>query len=427
MNKKIIFQQLIADFISKPLTNIFPRELLIPEDVPKVVSLLGPRRAGKTYVLFDLVRRLRATIPAHRLVYINLEDDRLFPLHLEDLDALITGYYEMYPTSKDEKVWFFLDEVQEVDQWEKFIRRLSDQENCRVYITGSSSKLLSRELATSLRGRTLPFEVFPLSFREFMLFNNIDADSYSSKGKSLHAHWLRKYLLQGGFPELVFLPEELHRRTINEYIDLMLFRDLTERFALKNPSLLKYLLKFLLVNIANPISVTKVYHDLKSQGYAVGKNTVFEYISYLEEAFALFRVEIFSKSLRVQAVNPSKVYAIDPAFKYAMSIGEDIGRVFENAVFVELRRHGIQPSYLLGNQEVDFFWSNGLLINVCYQASEESTRRREILGLTHAMNNLSLKESWLITAGEKSDVNLEGNIIHIIPYWEFLNQHFPKL
>lgn len=427
MNKKIIFQQLIADFISKPLANIFPRELQIPEDIPKVISLLGPRRAGKTYVLFDLIKRLRVNIPAHRLIYINLEDDRLFPILLEDLDAMVSGYYEMYPSSKDEKVWFFLDEVQEVDQWEKFIRRLSDQENCRVYITGSSSKLLSRELATSLRGRTLSFEVFPLSFREFLQFNRIEADPYSSKGKALFAHWLGKYLKQGGFPELVFLPEEQHRKTINEYIDLMLFRDLTERFSLKNPALLKYLLKFLLSNMANPISITKIYHDLKSQGYAVGKNTVFEYISYLEEAFALFRVEIFSKSLRVQAVNPSKVYAIDPAFKYSMSFGEDIGRVFENAVFVELRRQGIQPSYLLGNQEVDFFWFNGLLINVCYLASEKSTRMREISGLRQAMHNLSIQESWLITASEKDDLEWEGKIIHIIPYWEFINLHFPML
>jgi len=263
LNKKIIFQQLIADFISKPLANIFPRELQIPEDLPKVISLLGPRRAGKTYVLFDLIKRLRVTIPAHRLIYLNLEDDRLFPLHLEDLDAMVSGYYEMYPTSKDEKVWFFLDEVQEVDQWEKFIRQISDQENCRIYITGSSSKLLSRELATSLRGRTLPFEVFPLSFREFMQFNSVETDPYTSKGKAMYAHWLRKYLMQGGFPELIFLPEEQHRRTINEYIDLMLFKNLTERFSLKTLAIFKYLLQFLLSNVANSKSVRNICRPRK--------------------------------------------------------------------------------------------------------------------------------------------------------------------
>lgn len=432
MNKKAVFQELIADFISRPLTNVLPRELTIPDDVPKVVSLLGPRRAGKTHILFDAVRRLRHKIPVHRLVYINFEDDRLFPLQLDDLDAMVTGYYEIYPEAKDEMVWFFLDEVQEVDHWEKFVRRLSDQEYIRVYITGSSSKLLSKELATSMRGRTLPYEVFPLSFREFLQFNQIEADIFSSKGKALLAHWLQRYLLQGGFPELVFLPEEVHRRTINEYIDLMLYKDLMERYSLKNPALLKYLLKFLLGNMANPISVTKVYNDLKSQGYAVGKNTVFEYISYLEEAFCLFRVEIFDASARVQAVNPSKIYAIDSAFKYSMSIGRDIGRVFENTVFMELRRQGIQPSYLRGDQEVDFFWEGGQLINACFDASNHSTRQRELHGLHRAMNQLDLKESWLITTDEKKDISQDGSVIHVLPLWEFLlNRHtmgiIPKL
>lgn len=419
MNKKIIFQQLIADFVNKPLIDIIPRELKIPADVPKIVSLLGPRRAGKTYILLDLIKSLRTTIAPHRLVYVNLEDDRLFPLVLEDLDQLVNAYYEMYPLAKDEKVWFFLDEVQEVEHWEKFVRRLLDQENCRIYITGSSSKLLSRELSSSLRGRTLPFEVFPLSFREFLNFNKIETDNYSSKGKALNVHWLRKYLSQGGFPELVMLPEEFHRHTINEYLNLMLFKDLSERFNLKNPALLKYLFKFLLTNIASPISITKIYLDLKSQGYAIGKNTVFEYISHLEEAFAIFKVEIYSKSERVQAVNPRKMYTIDPAFKNNMSFGEDLGRVFENAVYLELRRRGIQPSYILEDQEIDFYWSGGSMINACYSISDENTVKREVSGLIKALNKADLKVGWVITAGDKTEIKSEGKTIQIIPYWEF--------
>lgn len=420
MDKKAVFQQIIADFIARPLEGVVSRQVDIPEDVPKIVSLLGPRRAGKTYVLFDLVSRLRKKIPAHRLVYINFEDDRLFPLRLEDLDALLRGYYEMYPGNKDERVWFFLDEVQEVEQWEKFVRRLADQENCRIYITGSSSKLLSKELATGLRGRTLPFEVFPLNFPEFLRFNGVEADSYSSRGQALLLHWLRRYLKQGGFPELVFLPEALHRRTIDEYIDLMLYRDLTERFSVKHPAMLKYLLKFLLGNMANPISVTKVFYDLKSQGYTLAKNTVFDYFSYLEEAFLLFRVEIWSPSVRAQAVNPSKIYAIDPAFKYAMSISEDTGRVFENAVFLELRRRGYPLHYVQHGQEVDFFWENGQLINAAYSLAEPATRDRETRGLFNAMRLLGHSESRLITWDERGEIAEGGKKVIVQPLWEFL-------
>jgi uncharacterized protein len=420
MNKKQVFQRLISDFIEKPLDQVVAREIGIPEDVPKIISLLGPRRAGKTYVLYGLIKRLRQTIPAHRLVYINFEDDRLFPLQLADLDALLQGYYELYPQNKDVQVWFFLDEVQEAEGWEKFARRLIDQENCRVYLTGSSSKLLSRELATALRGRTLPYEVFPLSFREFLSFNGIDPNPHSSKGQALLFHWLRRYLQQGGFPELVFLPEELHRRTINEYIDLMLYRDLVERFSIKSPALLKYLLKHALANMANPMSTTKVYNDLKSQGYAVGKNTVFDYLSYLEEAFILFRVEKWSRSARVQAVNPSKVYAIDPAFKYAMSISEDTGRVFENAVFLELRRRGLPLHYFHEGQEVDFYWEDGQLVNACYSLAETGTLQREAQGLLKAMQHLGLPEGRIITWDEQRTIREPAGTIHIQPLWEFL-------
>ena len=315
---------------------------------------------------------------------------------------------------------FFLDEVQEVENWEKFVRRLIDQENCRVYLTGSSSKLLSQELATTLRGRTLPYEVFPLSFKEFLQFNQVEVNPRSSKGQAFLLHWLSRYLRQGGFPELVFLPESLHRPTINEYIDLMLYRDLTERFSLKNPALLKYLLKFLLNNMSNSISVSKVYNDLKSQGYSVGRNTVFEYIDLLEEAFILFRVRKWSHSIRVQASNPSKIYAIDPAFKYAMSIHEDIGRVFENSVFLELKRRSISPHYWLDSQEVDFFWENGTLINACYSLTHPETRKREINGLLLAMKKLDLKSGKLITWDKKETVKEGSRTIFIQPLWEFL-------
>jgi len=420
MGKKQAFQQIIADFIDRSLDGVRPRDLDVPLDVPKIVSLLGPRRAGKTYVLFHLIRQLRATVPANRLVYINLEDDRLFPLQLEDLDGMLQGYYEMFPENRTQQVWFFLDEVQEVAQWEKFVRRLSDQENCRIYLTGYSSKLLSRELATSLRGRTLPYEVFPLSYSEFLAFNGIEIHPFTSQGQALAIHWLARYMRQGGFPELVFLPEDLHRRTINEYIDLMLYRDLTERFSLKNTALLKYLLKFVMLNISNPISVSRLFNDLKSQGYAVSKNTVYEYLSYLEEAFVLYRAPIWSPSIRVQAVRPEKVYAVDTAFKYAMTMNEDKGRVFENLVYMALRRRGLAPHYWLDGQEVDFFWENGQLINACFDASDPDTRRREINGLLLAMEKSGQPQSLLLTWDEENTHTANGRTVQVKPLWRYL-------
>ena len=418
--KKQIFQQIISDFFGKSLDHVKSRELDIPLDVPKIVSLLGPRRSGKTYLLFDVIRRLKEQIPADRLVYVNFEDDRLFPLKLEDMEELVQAYYELYPHHKDEQVWFFFDEIQEVPNWEKFIRRLFDQENCRIYLTGSSAKLLSRELATALRGRSIPYEVFPLSFKEFLSFKEISANPKTSKGQALLIHYLDLYLKQGGFPELVFLPEDLHNRVINEYIDLMLYRDLTERFSVRYPQLVKYLLKYMLSNLARPLSINKMYNDVKSQGYKIGKNTIYEYISYLEEAFIVFRIDIWSRSVRKQAVNPSKSYVIDPAFKYAMSIEKDRGRVFENVVFLELKRRGIHPFYVLNKQEVDFYWGEGLLVNACLDYRDEKTKEREVKGLLEAMEVLGLKESQLISWDRKEILTFGNRKITVKPLWEFL-------
>lgn len=420
MDKKFVFRTLIADFMETPLRPSKSRDLNIPTDVPKIVSLLGPRRAGKTYVLYDIVRQLRKTVPVNRIVYINFEDDRLFPLQLSDMDALLQAYYEMFPQNRDQTVWFMLDEVQEIPNWEKFVRRLADTENCRIYLTGSSSKLLSRELATALRGRTLPFEVFPLSFGEFLRFNDIAlAHPDGSKAQALALHWFDRWMAQGGFPELVFLPEELHRAVINEYLDLMLYRDLTQRFSVKQPALLKYLLKYFLQNMANPTSITKVFNDLKSQGFSVGKNTVFDYISHMEEAYVLFQTDIWHKSARAQAVNPSKYYAIDPALKYTMSIGQDKGWVLENAVFLHLRRQGLAPHYFLQKQEVDFYWENGIPLNVCLDFSAPETRQRELKGMLQALQALDLPTGTILTRDQHEDIQVEGRQIAVRAAWRY--------
>lgn len=419
MQKKEIFKQIIVDFFEKPLENVKPRNLQIPVDVPKIVSLLGARRTGKTHILYNTVKQLREKIEVDRLVYINFEDDRIFPVELQDMDALVQGYYEMFPENRDKKVWFFFDEIQEVPNWEKFVRRLSDTENCRIYLTGSSSRMLSRELASSLRGRTLPYEVFPLDFEEFLQFNEIELNKRSSHGQATALYWFDQWLAQGGFPELVFLDQSLHSRVINEYLDLMLYRDLTQRFAVKQPTVMKYLLKFFLQNLANPLSINKVTNDLRSQGYTVAKKTVHEYTSHFEEAFVLFRVNIWKKSVRAQAINPSKLYTIDPAFKYAMSMGADRGRVFENAVFLHLRKQGISPHYFLEKQEVDFYWENGKAINACYDMSDPKTRKRELTGMMEALVSLSLDEGYILTRDQSETIIQEGKTIHVLPAWQY--------
>ncbi|HFC00759.1 MAG TPA: ATP-binding protein, partial [Phaeodactylibacter sp.] len=373
----------------------------------------------KTYSLFYIIQELRKKIDRNRLVYINFEDDRLFPLQLKDMDDFLQSYYELYPTNRDKKVWFFFDEIQEVPNWEKFIRRVWDTENCRIYLTGSSSKLLSREIATSLRGRTLPYEIFPLNFSEFLSFNKIKTNTNTSKGQTTILHWFDEWLQQGGFPELVFLPKELHRQTVDEYLNLMLYKDLMERFSLKNPSLLKYLLKHVVTNLANPMSINKIFNDIKSQGFKLSRATVYDYISHLEEAFLIFNVNIWHRSVRSQAQMPSKIYLIDSAFKTAMTIGEDKGRLLENAVFLYLRQQGLKLHYLLKKQEVDFYWKNGMPINVCYDFYSHQTREREIKGMFEALQFLDEKKGLILTRDRTERIEKNGKTIIVTPAWKY--------
>jgi predicted AAA+ superfamily ATPase len=419
MSKRLIFKTLIADSISRDFSHAQKRQLEIPMNVEKVITFIGPRRAGKTSVMYHTIQELRSTIPSDRLVYINFEDNRLFPLQPSDMDELAQGYYELYPENKHETVYFFLDEIQEVPNWEKFVRRISDQENCRLFLTGSSSKLLSSEIASSLRGRTLVYEVLPLSYSEFLDFNKVKFNPDTSEGKAIAIHWFEKWMTQGGFPELIFIEERLHRSIINEYIDVMLYKDLTQRFGIKQPALMKYLLKYFLQNISKPITVQKVFHDLKSQGYAIGKNIVHEYLSHLIDAFVLFRADIWSSSKRKQAVNPSKYYCIDPAFKSAVSIQKDEGRVFENGVYLHLRRNGIEPLYVMQNQEVDFYWQGGSLINVCLDMREAITRNRELSGMQEAMEKLQLQSGTIITKDEEQTISTSTGIISLLPAWKY--------
>ncbi len=423
--QKDIFKRLIADSQERDLSRVMDRDIEIPFDTGKIISLVGVRRSGKTHLLYSLIAKLRMTAGPKNIVYINFEDDRLFPLDLKDLDTLLDAYYELYPDKKNEKVYFFFDEIQNVQNWEKFIRRLYDTENCAIFLTGSSAKLLSREIATALRGRTLSYEVFPLSFREFLRFKEIEADSRSSKAQAVIRNAFSDYLTRGGFPELIHYDQAVFTKTLQEYIDLIVYRDIIERFGVSNTFLLKRLVKFCFTNISTLVSLNKLYHDFKSEGLNISRNTVYEYISHLEDAFALFTVPVHAQSMREQWRNPRKIYSVDVGFKTAMDypFALDTGRVFENIVFLDLRRNAERISYLKDRQEVDFYYTKGgkeFLLNVCYEMESPATREREVKSLTEAMKRLSLGESLIVTAETREIVDTAAGRITVMPLWEWL-------
>ena len=423
--QKDIFKRLIVDSQVKDLSYVMDRDLEIPLDTGKIITLIGVRRSGKTHVLYSIINKIRKTFDPNNIVYINFEDDRLFPLELKDLSNLLDAYYELYPDKKNEKVYFFFDEIQNVRDWEKFIRRLYDTENCVIFITGSSSKLLSKEIATALRGRTLSYEVFPLSFNEFLGFKGTRKDLHSSKSQARLKNAFSEYLIKGGFPEIVNYDQAVYIKALQEYIDLIMFRDVIERYGISNTFLLKRLIKFCYTNVSTLVSLNKLYNTFKTEGLNISRNTVYEYISYLEDAFALFTVPIYAQSMREQWRNPRKIYSVDVGFKTAMDypFPMDTGRVFENIVFLELRRKAEKIYYFKGKYEVDFYYTSGgkeHLLNVSYEMESPATREREIRGLVEAMTRFSLKEGTIVTSEHKELIKTEVGKIQVVPLWEWL-------
>jgi len=428
MQKKDIFKRLIIDAQEREYPSVKERDLKLPFEPSRIITIIGARRTGKTYLLFSMIKKLREKLSRKVSVYINFEDDRLFPLKINELDQLLDAYYELYPEMKEQKVYFFFDEVQNVEGWERFVRRVYDTENCYIYITGSSSKMLSKEIATSLRGRSLSYEVFPYSFREYLRIRQVDIDFHSSKKTAAIRHELMQYLETGAFPELIHMEPMERHQALEQYIDLMLYRDIIERYKISNHQLLRYLLKFLLINCGNPVSINKIYHDFRSQGWSLSKNSLYEYLGYLEEAYTLFSVLKYSNNIRERQRNPRKIYALDIGLKRAVSPTADMGRLYEMVVFQQLRRHYHPIYYWQGKQEVDFIvpehdQSTSQLVNVCYDINDHHTNKREINGLNEAMDKLNISNSTLISGSVEKELTVGNKTITIIPLWKWLLEH----
>lgn len=420
MEKKEIFKYLIKEFHETALPELYNRDLVIP-DTKKIVTIAGSRRAGKTFYFYQLMTELIEKIGKDRIVYINFEDDRILPMNFKELYNINEAYYELYPQNKDKGIYLFFDEIQNVDSWELYIRRIYDKELVRIFITGSNSKLLSKEIATSLRGRTLNFDIFPLSFKEFLRFNSVafNKDIAYSKKRFDIKNKFEKYLSLGGFPEVALEKNNLEHDILNSYYEMVIYRDLAERFNIRNIGLLKVLTKFLLTNLSNMFSVNSYYNTLKETS-SVGKETVFEYLSYLEYANVIFLVPLFDYSLKKQQVNPRKIYCIDNGLRNAVSFkfSGDEGRLAENLVFVELKRRKKEIYYWKNKGEVDFIIKSDeqdlTAINVAYT---DEINKRETNSLLEFKKKFNKAKKLIVLT---KDTEKKENNIKFIPLWKWL-------
>lgn len=426
MDTKNLFKQLIVDFHASPIRPLVRRDIDLPLDIEKIIVVTGMRRAGKTSLLLHAIQTLRQTIDNKRILYLNFEDERL-RLGTKDLDLILQAYRELYPDLDLSQCYFFFDEIQEVDGWEKFIRRLDDSISRHLYLTGSNARLLSSEIATSLRGRCLSYEVFPLSFNEFLRFQQIEPDSVSSRGRALMAAEFERYLTEGGFPELVQIKSaDIRRKILQDYFDVMMFRDLIERYQESNIPALKYFLKRLLESVSSPLSIAKIHNEMKTAGFKVGKNTLHDYLAMSEAVYFSIIASKYDPSIVRQTMAEKKVYLIDNGFLTQLSFRyqQDHGKLLENLIAVSLRRHQPHLQFIKGVQECDFVLSSpaGLIpLQVAYDISHPDTRERELKGLIKAAQFLKVEAGILVTLNEEQVIEQQGIRIQIQPAWQFLS------
>lgn len=411
---KNILKRTISDFHADWIPEFKARDARVPLDLNKVISIVGPRRAGKTYFLYQLMGVLEARgVSRERILYVNFEDDRL---DLEGRhDLIFEVYLELYPDLELSSCWFFFDEIQELDRWEKFIRRVYDTLSKNIFISGSNARFLSREIATELRGRSLSFEIMPLSFREFLLFKGIDPeDRHSLKNSSRIRNVFEEYLIWGGYPELAGIPLRFKPNILQEYFNVMLYRDLVERYEIKESSLLKYLIKRLIGSYTREFSVNRVYNDLKSRGFSIGKDSIYELVDEVFSIYMLSRLEKFEPSVVKREMSNKKVYLHDNGFASAIqgAFSEDMGKLLENLVFTHLRSRTENIYFLKNRWECDFVVSpdspRPLLIQVTEKLDDHNLKR-EIKGLEAARKRISGAECLVLVH------ELEGAVS--VPDW----------
>ena len=392
---------------------------LIPWELNKVVTFAGCRRVGKTYLMFQLINELSEKVERESIFYINFEDERL-DKSIDTLTELIPTIEEIYGRKKE--LYLFLDEIQNIENWDSWVRRVNDsRRDVRLFLSGSSSKLSSREIPTALRGRTLTFEVFPLSFQEFLMFKefNVPEQVRFSTRKPELLNLLREYVLLGGFPEVVLTDDiRIKRMLIRDYFNTIIALDVVERYGVRNPDELRTFIRLLLNS--EYFSLSKVERTMKTLGYSISKATLSNYLQYLQKCYFAFPLEIYSPKVKLRIQHPKKVYFVDNSFLTFLSIrfSENFGRLMENTVFIELLRRGEEVNYARGdNWEVDFVLPDEeMLIQVSYDVSGPKTMERELKGLKKAKRIFRWKKAVLITW----DVEKKIDGIEIVPLWRFL-------
>lgn len=390
----------------------------------EIIIITGIRRSGKSSLMRlisnDIIKEY--DVPLDNILYLNFEDERFIDFSHNDFEPLYETFIELYHPHG--KKYIFLDEIQNIKGWEKWVNRLYEFEDIKIFITGSNATLLSSEIATALTGRNRQLTCYPFSFREFLTLRGYkfnQKDVYLREKKVRIKNLFKEYIELGGFPEVL---KNKDNTLLEQYFKDIVYRDVIARYNIRNVKEIRELILFLSSNIGT----THSYKNLKELIDVKSLNTVKNYLEYLENVYLFFCIDLFDFSIKRQIYNPSKIYSIDSALSssVAFRFSQDSGHIYENFVFVELLRRNKEIFYWKSKRgkEVDFLIKRGLNIEEAVQVSitlaEYKTKQREVDGLLDASRELNVKNLLIITEDEEGEEKIGKTKIKVIPLWKWL-------
>lgn len=414
MNKEIIKQIIIEnqEFIKD--VNLYERDNKLEKQGNYV--LIGARRAGKTYTMLKYIKdTISRGTDLSQILYINFEDERLIELKASDLNQIVEAFRELF----NDKPLIFLDEIQNIQGWEKFARRLADQ-NYHVFITGSNAQMLSREIATILGGRFQIYEVFPLSFEEYLKMNHLIPEKnweYSSQRFEIRKLF-ETYFYFGGFPEINKFDEK--KLWLRNLYSKIFFGDIITRYKIRNDFALKILVKKLAESVHDEITFTRIRNIIQSSGIKIGTATIIEYLSHLNESWLVFKIENYFAKITEKETS-GKYYFIDNGILSLFLLNPET-ILLENIVALQLKRkYGNDFYFLKKNYEVDFYVpEEKLMLQVSHKQTKPETENREINAMQVLSDTIETKSMVIITLDIEKQVDSGKNKISFIPVWKWL-------
>ncbi len=392
----------------------------------KATVITGIRRSGKS----TLLRQYLRSNEDHPPFYMTFFDERLSGVTSSDLNEALISYGSLY--NGEEPRQYLLDEIQMIEGWENFVARLLENPKNQVYLTGSSSKLLSKEVATSLRGRSLSYELFPFSWQEYLKFLKVELKSVTSSQLGKQKKMFFDYLKWGGFPEVVGAPTKEKQKILKEYFEVLLFRDLVERNSFDHVLVARKLLVSLIRMYGNKFTINKTHKKLRAEGISLDKSILSNFIRWCEDAYIFFPIRLWTPSEQRARTNPQKLYLCDLGLAQACEpwLDQNNGRRFENACFIYLRAlpdfSNISYYITQSGKEVDFLYENAsgdkYLVQACWDLSNES-KDREILALSEAMAELKINRGAIITIDQSDFIKVSSGKISVMSFDQFFKTH----